>query len=208
MFHSDWPTYSQTCPAWGMTRGGELYALPTPELPTVAPACSSSLLPTPSTTDGTGAESMEARRARGAGGAMLWDLPTLLPTPLASDGTHGGPNQRGGSGDLRLSSAVALLPTPAVNDMGAGKSPQDWDAWTARMRERHGNGNGHGASLSIEALRLLPTPTTQEARNTGGPAQWNRNTVPLNTLVTGDLTDRPSADGSESWDVPLPFPPS
>jgi hypothetical protein len=29
---------------------------------------------------------------------------------------------------------------------------------------KHGNGNGHGASLSIEALRLLPTPRG-EARN-------------------------------------------
>lgn len=34
---------------------------------------------------------------------------TLLPTPLASDGEKGGPNQRGGSGDLRLSSAVHLM---------------------------------------------------------------------------------------------------
>ena len=42
--------------------------------------------------------------------------------------------------------------------MGRGKSPEEWDAWTERMRERHGNGNGHGASLEIEAARLLPSP--------------------------------------------------
>jgi hypothetical protein len=47
-----------------------------------------------------------------------------------------------------------LLPTPAVNDMGAGKTPADWDEWTARMKDAHGNGNGHGKSLAIEALRL------------------------------------------------------
>lgn len=36
----------------------------------------------------------------------------LLPTPRATDGTKGGPNQRGSSGDLMLPSAVAqLLPT-------------------------------------------------------------------------------------------------
>ena len=46
-----------------------------------------------------------------------------------------------------------LLPTPAVNDMGAGKTVQQWDEWTAKMQAAHGNGNGHGASLSIEALR-------------------------------------------------------
>lgn len=146
---------------------------------------------------------------------------TMLPTPRATDGTKGGPNQRGSSGDLMLPSAVArldlrgskdlvgnglvggvlpgvdldegaevldgfgaqgdghdatvahdfradldesltsfqLLPTPAVNDMGEGKTPEAWDEWTAKMKAAHGNGNGHGASLSIEAQRLLPTPT-------------------------------------------------
>ena len=58
---------------------------------------------------------------------------------------------------------VTLLPTPAVNDMGAGKTVDAWDAWTSAMQARHGNGNGHGASLSIEALRLLPTPLTTDA---------------------------------------------
>lgn len=41
-------------------------------------------------------------------GAGLW------PTPLASDGAKGGPNQRGGKGDLRLPSAVHQWPTPTV----------------------------------------------------------------------------------------------
>lgn len=41
----------------------------------------------------------------------------LLPTPRATDGTNGGPNQRGSSGDLMLPSAVVrLLPTPTVAD--------------------------------------------------------------------------------------------
>jgi hypothetical protein len=50
-----------------------------------------------------------------------------------------------------------MLPTPAVNDMGRGKTVEDWDAWTATMQAKHGNGNGHGKSLEIEAQRLLPT---------------------------------------------------
>ena len=87
---------------------------------------------------------------------------TLLPTPRATDGTKGGPNQRGSSGDLMLPSAVTLLPTPAVNDMGAGKTVDEWDAWTDRMKTAHGNGNGHGKSLSIEAARLLPTPSVAD----------------------------------------------
>ena len=51
-----------------------------------------------------------------------------------------------------------MLPTPTVNDMGAGKDPQAWDEWTQRMKDKHGNGNGHGKSLEQEAIRMLPTP--------------------------------------------------
>jgi DNA (cytosine-5)-methyltransferase 1 len=93
---------------------------------------------------------------------------TLFPTPRATDGTKGGPGQRGSSGDLMLPSAVALLPTPAVNDMGEGKTVERWDEWTADMQAKHGNGNGHGKSLAIEAQRLLPTP---EASRAGGTAE-------------------------------------
>jgi DNA (cytosine-5)-methyltransferase 1 len=60
---------------------------------------------------------------------------------------------------MDLRTAVSLLPTPAVNDMGRAYTPETWDAWTERMKAAHGNGNGHGASLSIEALRMLPTPS-------------------------------------------------
>ena len=45
---------------------------------------------------------------------------SLLPTPRATDGTKGGPNQRGSSGDLMLPSAVQLLPTPSVADALGG----------------------------------------------------------------------------------------
>jgi hypothetical protein len=52
----------------------------------------------------------------------------LLPTPRASDGEKGGPNQRGSSGDLMLTSAVfKLLPTPTAMDSHAsgGNSPSN-----------------------------------------------------------------------------------
>ena len=93
----------------------------------------------------------------------------LMPTPKASDGSHGGPGMRNGRGGAdALPGIVHLLPTPAVNDMGAGKTPPQWDEWTDRMRTEHGNGNGHGKSLSIEAQRLLPTPTAQDAASSSG----------------------------------------
>ena len=81
---------------------------------------------------------------------------SLLPSPRTS-GTNGAGQH--GDGGLDLRTAVTLLPPPAVTDMGAAYTPDEWDAWTARMKAAHGNGNGHGASLSIEAQRLLPTPS-------------------------------------------------
>ena len=108
----------------------------------------------------------------------------LLPTPRATDGTKGGPGQRGSSGDLILPSAVALLPTPAVNDMCEGKTVEAWDEWTDAMQARHGNGNGDGKSLAVEAQRLLPTPRTEnnENRQSAGYGGENGN---YHGLLTG-----------------------
>lgn len=95
---------------------------------------------------------------RGADGARL----TLLSTPQSRD-------YKGIPGDsfnqANLARDISLLPTPAVNDMGASHTPETWDTWTADMRARHGNGNGHGKSLSIEVQRLLPTPTMRDHKD-------------------------------------------
>ena len=72
------------------------------------------------------------------------------------------PDSKHHSGTTLLD-AVTLLPTPAVNDMGEGKTVEAWDEWTTAMQERHGNGNGHEKSLAIEAQRLLPTPGAADA---------------------------------------------
>jgi len=103
---------------------------------------------------------------------------------------------------------MTLLPTPAVNDMGAGKTPDAWDAWDAwtdRMRAEHGNGNGHGKSLEIEALRLLPTPRTNGAGAHGDGGMDLRTVAAL--LPTPRATDGtkggPNQRGS-SGDLMLP----
>ena len=132
----------------------------------------------------------------------------LMPTPLASDGEKGGPNQRGAKGDLRLSSAVHLMPTPRTSDTngpglhGTGgpdlrtvvsllptptasvaNDGEGTETWLARRERVKAQGiNGNGMPLTI-AVQLLPTPTVQDASNTGGPSQFNRNTKPLNTEV-------------------------
>lgn len=47
------------------------------------------------------------------------------PTPLATDGKHGGPNQKGGKGDLRLSAAVNQQST----DQPTGQLNPTWVEW-------------------------------------------------------------------------------
>lgn len=120
-----------------------------------------SLLPSPTVSDANGAG------VHGDGGLDLRTAVTMLPTPRATD-------QR----DDATCLTGALLPTPAVNDMGEGKTVEAWDEWTAKMKAAHGNGNGHGASLSIEAQRLLPTPkaTNNENRPSDGfeENRWGR----------------------------------
>lgn len=70
------------------------------------------LLPTVTARDGDGrgtgdAAYWTARRATGRDEGLPLDATVaLLPTPRATDGVNGGPNQRGSSGDLALPSAV------------------------------------------------------------------------------------------------------
>lgn len=66
-----------------------------------------SLLPTPTATDAK--SSSGANPAWGHGVTLTDAARLLLPTPRASDGTKGGPNQRGSKGDLMLPSAVAQM---------------------------------------------------------------------------------------------------
>jgi hypothetical protein len=101
--------------------------------PTLADQVEHQLLPTPQTAyDGRSQEAWREAKGRaaqkhqageyapGTGAPGMMDLQravALLPTPRATDGTHGGPNQRGSSGDLMLPSAVmSLLPTPTAAD--------------------------------------------------------------------------------------------
>lgn len=84
------------------------------------------LLPTPAAMDGSGGRvSAEMGGTRDSGAKRSVTLATavhhtLLPTPRATDGPKGGPNQRGSSGDMMLPSAVCqLLPTTTAMDYKA-----------------------------------------------------------------------------------------
>lgn len=90
LFSAHSEPFSATFPTSGMTRNGALLPLPTSAPRTDVSGCSSSRIPD-----------------------------EMMPTPRATDGTKGGPNQRGSSGDLMLRSAVQphnLLPTPVRAD--------------------------------------------------------------------------------------------
>lgn len=79
---------------------------------------------------------------------------TLLPTPLAPDGEKGGPNQKGGKGDLRLpSAALSLLPTPKASD-------GDWGtpSTSGRPREK--------STFLATQISLLLTPTSRDWKDT------------------------------------------
>jgi DNA (cytosine-5)-methyltransferase 1 len=120
------------------------------------------LLPSPRTSDTNGAG------AHGDGGLDLRTAVTmLLGTPTARDHKGSGHGDRLAESLRRgqvEAQVLSLLPTPAVNDMGEGKTVEAWDAWTEKMKAAHGNGNGHGPSLAIEAQRLLPTPVTSDTQ--------------------------------------------
>ena len=181
-----------TLPKWGCLHGGELFELPTPERPTDASESSS-----------------------------------LLPSPISRDvkeQTLGWTWQRDGKvqEDTLPRAITSLLPTPTVNDMGAGKDPHKWDEWAARQKAADGRPAPHGKSLEQEAIRLLPTPTRSDYRspNTNPGAQGgiampaSEHSLPAVILVkeeirTGESTAPLSDVGSPSADdphLPLLFP--
>ena len=241
LFSGQQEPFSETWPTSGMTRSGQLWPLPM-SAHRIGGNEYSSLLPTPVVMDSVGARNSTAWRSNSNHNINIGDTLTdvfwkmaqergeMLPTPRATDGTKGGPNQRGSSGDLMLPSALhllptptcndaknsagpsqvqrntpalamvthllptpsvadgmgghlsrsgdrshelllpgivkTLLPTPAVNDMGAGKTVEAWDSWTTTMQAKHGNGNDHGKSLHIEAARIsASTPPPFAAGN-------------------------------------------
>lgn len=57
---------------------------------------------------------------------------------------------------------------------------------------------GNHVPITLDrAVKHWPTPTTQDAANNGGPSQWDRNSLPLNTAVKAEaqgMWPTPTAD--------------
>ena len=75
---------------------------------------------------------------------------------------------------------------------------ESWQTRRESERLKHRNGNGFGAPLDM-AVRLWPTPTTQDAENNGGPSQQERHSPPLN--VQAAWPTPAATDGSKSGQV-------
>lgn len=121
------------------------------------PTLKGALLPTPQAKDShkgkTPGQQAMAERGRGPD---LNDVTELLPTPRATDGTKGGPGQRGSSGDLMLPSAVMeLLPTPLAED--------GHHASRGSSVRRAAKRQAEGRQLTVEeTVTLLPTPSSAD----------------------------------------------
>ena len=193
---------SPSFPEWGTTQGGELFELPTPERPTVGHVSSS--LPTPHA--GLGERGRDGVYPNPRGQQDLQHaISSLLPTPSANDTTGAEPalqREDRNAGGPMLRDIPHLLPTPTVMDMGSNYTPQEWEAWKLKQKQAHSNGNGHGASLTQEALLLLPTPKATNNENQQNLNQYGPNLgmalMPEQYQWTGENTRQQSFDGSES----------
>ena len=153
---------SPTFPEWGMTQGGELFELPTPERPTVGRESSSSprLLKTPvASTEGRldRPERYWLRNDPGGRVDLEDQIAALLPTPRAQNGEERNQNiwTRSLDQPQNLENALALLPTPvADHSRGLAQPGSDY------------------SSLPNVAISLLPTPTVMDMGSNYTPEEW------------------------------------
>lgn len=182
----DLPMSLEILPAWGMTRDGVLYELPTPERPMAALECSS--LPTPTVDD-----SKNATRRSGSFRSLTRTTVSMFPTPTAQAAKHGAKRDTTANAHgYNLWDLPHLLPTPAVNDMGGGKTVEWWDEWAPRQKSADGRPAPHGKSLHIEALRMTSTGESTNPQSDAG--NLSREQRPL----------QPSSDQTDNLDC-LPF---
>ena len=120
------------------------------------------MLPTPTTTQRGPDANLDTRE--GARANLHNVAVGMLPTPRASDGAKGGPNQRGSSGDLMLPSAVMhtrfgdYAPAIARHERLVGRPAPDPTEPAAKPLNRHGNPrvNPRLSPRFVEFMMCLP----------------------------------------------------
>jgi hypothetical protein len=133
-----------------------------------------------------------ATLGRRTGGNGSLSLP-LLKTPTSNLATNGGsqhPTKRkgGGHGPSLQDEVEHLLPTPRARDGHGGVFPLARDQ--------------HMDNLETRLVRLLPTPTSTDAKSSSGsnPAWGHGVTLTDAERATGATTPPPSSGGSDSPD--------
>jgi len=139
-------------------------------------AVNRSLWPTPQAHDmHPGDPARVGRYGTKHGGRNLNDEVALFPTPRATDGSHGGPNQRDSAGNPGLSAVAQRWPTP---------NKGDGDKHTAKTNHKGGN------PTLTNAVLKLPTPTRRDSRTFAGsePMPGHQGGTNLIQTVGGQLS--------------------
>jgi hypothetical protein len=197
--HSD--VYSETWPSSGMTVAGMAYVQPM-LVPRMDDSVSSSLLPTPITSDQRNGRTIPNRSL----GWQLRDAVILLQTPSVADAT-GGHLTRGGnrSTELLLPGQVrALLPTPvADHSRGLPQPGTDYASLPNVVMDllptpttEPSTGNGHARNLGHE-VQLLPTPTATPYGSNQSPSPGAAVRPSLDTLAPTLLPTPRATDGTK-----------
>lgn len=137
----------------------------------------------------------------------------LLPTPLASIGTNGGPNQRDSSGRPGLQKAARSWPTPTKSD-GTGGPGSSGGAGGLNLRtavaiptptvcgnyNRKGASKTSGDSLATFVMKF-PTPTKRDYK---GGANWSNRTRagkqrPLSDRTLPDVIESTGGQLNPTW---------
>jgi len=171
-----WELFWETWPTSGMMRDGVVFELPMPVRHTtgleslLSRIPEDSILRTPSVVDSTGGAISE-KQARERG--RMVKVADQVAELAAENG-------------LKVSDAIAnsLLPTPSVGHIRNHDEPIE-DYLDRRQDFIEGRTRGMpGVSLGVAVrMEMLPTVTTQDAKNNGGASQFERNTLPLNAEV-------------------------
>lgn len=143
------------------------------------------LLPSPMARDGDG------RTPAREGGDDLRTTVSLLPTPKASDGANGGPNQRDGSGNYYLPGVANLLPTPTVTDNHGNDTNNRGELLPPGIAVRPEVWGRYADAVALwESITGVPAPVPTELGPKGSPRlnpalpEW------MMGLRPGLLTDR------------------
>ena len=128
------------------------------------------------------------------------------PTPRATDGTKGGPNQAGSKGDLMLPSAAAQWPTPTSSQPGGTA-----EAHVARKLKSMGRTHATVTDLGMVAQQFLPvlarpTPAARDAKGanssdhvtTNGSGRMHMDQLPNFVQHHFLHPDHPTQSGADS----------